>query len=1385
MNLTKLDWTGFDWSNFQMLCIKIAESIHPDCNFDEYLEPGQMQDGIDLISFGRKDGSVFTIQCKRVEKLSTTDLDNIVQEFLDGEFRTKTSYFTLATSANLQTKKMQVAIQKHREDLLHTHHILFECWDRGNIETRLKNQWNVVAFYFGKLQANGFCYPQLHHSFLQNIESVQHYIPRKITTFRNNDPAEDIRWHFTSRTFYKLPDLFTADRLKSNHICLVGDAYQGKTSLLQQTAWELKEAGVRITPLFIEVKHYNVQPLETLLNTLYGTWTTIPLKDILLIIDGLDEVPTEKFIEMIKHINEFSKAYRPVNIVVSCRRLFYNHYDVAAKLEGFDSYELYPLDSDDIDFYLTSRLGTLYDSFKETIDKTGISGILYHPFYLVNLTEQFLLPPHKTPATKLKVVESFNDRSFDQSLTRQMRASQSVKQESYTFKKTIQRFALALQLAGTNAFKDEEMQQLFSHDERMLLQHNSLVSVSGNSWSFNNALFQEHLAASLLVQLPFEKIVEYCSVGTDIKKIKTKWIQTISSVLSLLDFNDESFQKLLQFIKDDNIELIFQTESSKYTDDFKLAVLKSLIERCVELDIRTMIVYEETIGLFIETTSSCADYLLDCISDKKITERIKIVCCRIVKNSHMSVSQQQRLLTILPAELKKTSNGNYAGYLVDILTAFKMGDQPLVEQLVAMDHLNEQHDYRNSLYCLMKTLRLVDRFYQYGITGITALINHNKNVRHGGSEINLQEFLLATEDRHHLSAVLRLGKNEKWIDYVGYGSSYKKEFSHRLFEKLTAFFRKDPLIILAIAGFIKELGKRYLRQDVKEVDIFLEETGTHWLVLRLLINDIFVDNDWELGGLITLESYDYVLFEYEEGNYDIQKLRNCFSGLRYKKKEEQANEFYELCIAATGGEIENKSESNKYLQYQEAEKQKRKNDIEYIQSSEAFKKGLLKYFEAYGEKTIPENDLYVDWESSVTRQLADSHFIYEYFLRWVRGGKKRVTLGECLKQLEKEENFEIFRAEEIMDYSYLDEDAKKVMLPILENYYLSSLPGSDFKNCMWTEGGRFIWRTKEYRLGEIFKKFRFQTPEEYLLEFIWLDNGGTRSFEVAASNNNDSISQLVLDRLTPAGLEKLKQKIAGNIKEGIKQESVLGNHLALCKKLGITDAKEDILRYIQDTKRDGIDRMDATSIYLDLGGDKAKIVALYESLNNYNDYYFQHLTSTLYKTNPDSIIRKGTEALQAADTTEERKINISQVMAEIGDIEAFKFLISLVRLNKKSPHHIQSGHPISIDTTAALQEMEDVIYLLLAKEYEDTRHFHDSARSIILEWLFALAAKSEQDLIQVITFLQGQQDKLKDRYDNIGDLNWYINRVLEDFRGSEKTVKSITETKQILSTLSA
>jgi hypothetical protein len=334
MNDKSLNWKDFDWKEFQTLCIRVGESYFPDVNFDPYLKDGQKQDGLDLITFNRKDGSFLGIQCKDVKKMTLADIDEVINELLIGVYKDKISYFILATSADLQTKATQVGINDRKVKLQKENGITFECWDRSAIEIRLKKMWSVVAKYFGKKQADEFCYQQLRESSFDNIKAVSDYIARRISNF-TEDITERNFWQHTEQRSYNLTDLFLEDRLKTRRICLIGDAYQGKSFYLRQSAYDLKNAGVRIQPLFIEIKASNVQSLESILDNKFGAWKDIPLKDLVLFIDGLDEVPTDKFDDMLKYIAEFSNAYRSVSMVLSCRKLFFSFYEVGKTLTTF------------------------------------------------------------------------------------------------------------------------------------------------------------------------------------------------------------------------------------------------------------------------------------------------------------------------------------------------------------------------------------------------------------------------------------------------------------------------------------------------------------------------------------------------------------------------------------------------------------------------------------------------------------------------------------------------------------------------------------------------------------------------------------------------------------------------------------------------------------------------------------------------------------------------------------------------------------------------------------------------------------------------------------------------------------------------------------------
>jgi hypothetical protein len=361
-----------------------------------------------------------------------------------------------------------------------------------------------------------------------------------------------------------------------------------------------------------------------------------------------------------------------------------------------------------------------------------------------------------------------------------------------------------------------------------------------------------------------------------------------------------------------------------------------------------------------------------------------------------------------------------------------------------------------------------------------------------------------------------------------------------------------------------------------------------------------------------------------------------------------------------------------------------------------------------------------------------------------------------------------------MDYPYMTTEAKLILLPILENYYNENLVRAEFENCLWIENGQFYSRKMECRLGEIFRKYEFNTPEHYLLQFIWLDNKGTRTFK---DGNNKSMSELVIEKLSSEGKTLLRTQVLKNIRAGIKLEQVLGSHLALCGKLAIAEAKKDILSIIANAEDEYHFKSDAVDIYLTLGGRLSDLISLYTTCTEYNSYFFFYLTRALSKTHPEMVIK----IVKASFPSPERKVELCQLLAELGDEESFKELVNMVRVTRKAPHHIGMGHRITLlDTGRVLKELEDIMYLVVDRTYNNPRQFHDSACSIILEWLFALSAKSEGDLLTVIAFMEKIRDQFIGVYEEATDMNWHINRALENFRSSEEPVKSIAQIQQIL-----
>jgi hypothetical protein len=108
-------------------------------------------------------------------------------------------------------------------------------------------------------------------------------------------------------------------------------------------------------------------------------------------------------------------------------------------------------------------------------------------------------------------------------------------------------------------------------------------------------------------------------------------------------------------------------------------------------------------------------------------------------------------------------------------------------------------------------------------------------------------------------------------------------------------------------------------------------------------------------------------------------------------------------------------------------------------------------------------------------------------------------------------------------------------------------------------------------------------------------------------------------------------------------------------------------------------------------------------------------------------IKSLTNAFLHFKTNEDVKIEVAKRLADLGGLPGFKFLTGLIRINKRSPYSIQGHLSIhNVDTSLGLVELEDLMYLVVDKKYDDEQHFHDTAKNILTGLLYGFVEKVKQ-----------------------------------------------------------
>ena len=355
--IQELPLEKLEWENFERLCLRLASLEEKVISCGLYGNRGQKQEGIDFYTQFLND-RYNVYQCKKVKRVHPGELRKAVQVFLDGDWFGIADTFIICMSISCTNNLLVLEIERQRSRLQEKG-VRLDVWDVHKLSLLLKSQPGIVSEFFHPAWVELFCdtpvsvdveeldddkYLRLLRARMRedwlNAKSYREHFtdPRINLTLSIREDAINQRWGdvvSTPATSSMLPEGTTICTLWDKGCqsqLVLGVSGSGKSLALSQLAEKLlshsKTQGYTPVPVILKLATWKSD--KTLFDWICAELKNrydIPEKiavdwilndDIVLLLDGLDEVRYESREECIRALNEFIHRYATIGLVVTC-----------------------------------------------------------------------------------------------------------------------------------------------------------------------------------------------------------------------------------------------------------------------------------------------------------------------------------------------------------------------------------------------------------------------------------------------------------------------------------------------------------------------------------------------------------------------------------------------------------------------------------------------------------------------------------------------------------------------------------------------------------------------------------------------------------------------------------------------------------------------------------------------------------------------------------------------------------------------------------------------------------------------------------------------------------------------------------------------------------
>lgn len=362
-----------------------------------------------------------------------------------------------------------------------------------------------------------------------------------------------------------------------NKFILYSSAQTGKTTELKELCWELQQSQLYI-PICFEVRTNTKLKRDDLPYYQY-----LDDKEIVVVIDALDEVNGQKHEDLIEEIGGYAYDHPEIKIILSCR----SNYRREGLLNQFEELFLEELDFNDARTHIERKLGwgkcNLLIKF---VNGNGLGEFIRNPFFLNVLIDAFKENSQQMPKTKANIYRLFIEKSYKKE-NEEKTVNLSKRYDFDDSVGLLERVALALSLMNTQSINRTELRKCLYDDDNNVEEclRYDLIRCEGEQYSFQHNAFREWLVANYLSKTGLEKAKQFATHPN--KRIKPEWYNIIMLWVSMYgkDKKDE-IASILDWLKGASLELVIYIDRDMLDEQTRDNIFKGLLLEYKSLGIR-------------------------------------------------------------------------------------------------------------------------------------------------------------------------------------------------------------------------------------------------------------------------------------------------------------------------------------------------------------------------------------------------------------------------------------------------------------------------------------------------------------------------------------------------------------------------------------------------------------------------------------------------------------------------------------------------------------------------------------------------------------------------------------------------------------------------------